>query len=116
MLSIKVCLLSQEKKRRILLQLLLCFTCSPGSVGVEYVATFNKTDGVNDNSLKTELAGALNVTNNGTFLADSDLQLSEETDPAKAIEALQFSGKVIYDVQSDKLKRKNQYMIAVQNL
>ena len=71
-------------------------TCSPGSVGVDYVATFNTTAGVNSNNLKNELANALNTTNNGTFLADSDLKLSEETDPTKVIEALEFTGNVLH--------------------
>jgi hypothetical protein len=46
-------------------------------VGVDYVATFNNTNGVNNQNLQQELISQLNITNNGTFLADSDLQLSE---------------------------------------
>ena len=72
------------------------YTCSPGSVGVEYVAQFNNTAGISDDNLRTELAGALSVSDNGTFLAGSDLKLSNETDPAKAVEALEFTGKFIY--------------------
>ena len=72
-------------------------------MGVDYVATFNNTAGVDDNNLKTGLAEVLNVTNNGTFLGESDLQLSEQNDPSLAIEALEFSGKVTivtYNVMS----------------
>ena len=61
-------------------------------MGVDYVATFNNTAGVSDDNLKTELASSLDVSNNGTFLGD--LKLSEETDPTKAIEVLDFSGEV----------------------
>ena len=69
------------------------------------MAQFNNTAGISDDNLRTELAGALSVSNNGTFLAGSDLKLSNETDPAKAIEALQFSGKLInFDMHSNKLK------------
>ena len=69
------------------------------------MAQFNNTAGISDNNLRTELAGALSVSDNGTFLAGSDLKLSNETDPSKAIEALQFSGKLIYfDMHSNKLK------------
>jgi hypothetical protein len=56
------------------------------------VATFNNTAGVSDDNLKTELASSLDVSNNGTFLGD--LKLSEETDPTKAIDVLDFSGEV----------------------
>ena len=57
------------------------------------MARFNNTVGASDGSLKTELAQALNVTNNGTFLPGSDLKLSDETDPSKAIEAFYIIGK-----------------------
>ncbi|CAB3981589.1 Uromodulin-like 1, partial [Paramuricea clavata] len=63
----------------------------PGSVGVDYVATFNNTNGVNNQNLQQELINTFNYTNNGTFLGGSDLQLSLETDPIKvAEEALTF--------------------------
>ena len=60
------------------------------------MAQFNKTAGISTDNLRTELAGVLSVSNNGTFLAGSNLKLSNETDSAKAIEALVFSGKLLY--------------------
>ena len=74
------------------LNVFLFLSCSPGSVGVDYVATFNNTNGVNNQNLQQELVSTLNYTNNGTFLGSSDLQLSEENDPIKVAEALTFQG------------------------
>ncbi|CAB4012177.1 fibulin-2 isoform X3, partial [Paramuricea clavata] len=62
----------------------------PGSVGVDYVATFNNTNGVNNQNLQQELIETFNYTNNGTFLGDSDLKLSEETNKTKVAEVLTF--------------------------
>ncbi|CAB3978176.1 Uromodulin-like 1, partial [Paramuricea clavata] len=62
----------------------------PGSVGVDYVAGFNNSNGVNNQNLQQELISTLNYTTNGTFLGDSDLKLSEETNRTKVAEALTF--------------------------
>ena len=67
----------------------------------------NNRVGINHDSLRSELAGALSVTNNGTFLAGSDLKLSNETDPSKAVEALNFTGKNL---------TINKYIITVRKL
>jgi hypothetical protein len=50
-------------------------------VGVDFIVTFNDTTGVNDINLQQEFLNALNITNNGTFLVDSHLQVTNETDP-----------------------------------
>jgi hypothetical protein len=50
-------------------------------VGVDFIVTFNDTTGVNDINLQQEFLNALNVTNNGTFLVDSNFQMTNETDP-----------------------------------
>ncbi|CAB4035853.1 Hypothetical predicted protein, partial [Paramuricea clavata] len=52
-----------------------------GSVGIDFIVTFNDTTGVHDINLQQEFLNALNVTNNGTFLVDSNLQVTNETDP-----------------------------------
>ncbi|CAB4010958.1 fibrillin-2-like isoform X48, partial [Paramuricea clavata] len=47
-----------------------------GSVGVDYVVTFNDTSGVNNEIIQEELVGALNTTNNDTF--PGGLQISSD--------------------------------------
>ena len=59
----------------------LFYSFSNGSVGVDFIVTFNDTTGVNDINLQQEFLNALNVTNNGTFLVDSNFQMTNETDP-----------------------------------
>jgi hypothetical protein len=59
----------------------LFYSFSNGSVGVDFIVTFNDTTGVNDINLQQEFLNALNITNNGTFLMDSHLQVTNETDP-----------------------------------
>ncbi|XP_028416436.1 fibrillin-2-like [Dendronephthya gigantea] len=51
----------------------------PGSVGFDYVATFNDSAGINSNNIKDELVNSMNFTQNGTFLG-AYLQISESAD------------------------------------
>lgn len=67
--------------------------CSEGSVGVDYVATFNDTTGVNNEMIQRELVGVLNATKNGTFIGDSDLKISDKTDLNEVANELTFQGK-----------------------
>ncbi|CAB4000659.1 Uromodulin-like 1 [Paramuricea clavata] len=61
-----------------------------GSVGVDYVATFNDTTGVNNEMIQEELVGVLNATKNGTFIGDSDLKISNKTDLNEVANELTF--------------------------
>ena len=66
---------------------------SQGSVGFDYVVTFNDTTGISHQIMQEELANVLNVTNNGAFLGDSDLQISTSTNRSQLENELIFEGK-----------------------
>ncbi|XP_028414303.1 fibrillin-2-like [Dendronephthya gigantea] len=51
----------------------------PGSAGLDYVATFNDSAGINSTNIKQQLVDSMNFTQNGTFLG-ADLQISESAD------------------------------------
>ncbi|XP_028411504.1 fibrillin-3-like isoform X2 [Dendronephthya gigantea] len=53
-----------------------------GSLAVDIVLTFNDVTGITYEDLQRELAATLIVTNSGTFLPGTNLQLSANTDPA----------------------------------
>ena len=65
---------------------------SPGSVGFDYVATFNDTNGINNKIIQKELASSINITKNGTFLGE-DLQISKETNLTKVANLFAVQGK-----------------------
>ena len=60
---------------------------------MDFIATLNRRDGINYDNLQQQLASALDIRNNGTFLAGSDLKLSEETDPSQVASVFKFEGR-----------------------
>ena len=69
---------------------------SNGSVGVDYVVTFNNATGVSTNLVQQEIVAVLNRTNNGTFLGDSNLKISNENDTAALENSISFQGKPMF--------------------
>ena len=60
-----------------------------GSVGADYVVTFNSSDGLSEEKLQREFLSTLYVKANGTFLGD-DFQISNNTDPNQVGNSLKF--------------------------
>ena len=66
---------------------------SPGSVNVDFVASFNDTTEVTNEMIQTEMVNAMNVSNNGTFLGD--LQVSESTNLTEVANEISVEGKCV---------------------
>lgn len=64
-------------------------------MGAEFVATFNDTTGMSNKMIQNELANAMNATNNGTFLGDSGLQISNSTNLTQVANEITIEGKSI---------------------
>ena len=63
---------------------------------MDFIATFNSTNGINYGNLQEQLNATLNVTTDGTFLAGSDLQLGNViTFEGRHVEQMQTGG--LYD-------------------
>ena len=65
------------------------FIFRPGSISVDFLVAFNRTDGVNSSNVQTVLARTLTLSSQGVFLGN--FQLS--TDPSQRLSALSFAGK-----------------------
>jgi bisphosphoglycerate-independent phosphoglycerate mutase (AlkP superfamily) len=61
-------------------------------VNVQYVATFNDVPEMSSQMIQTELAEAMNLTSNGTFLGNSDLQISDNTNLTQVANELTVQG------------------------
>jgi bisphosphoglycerate-independent phosphoglycerate mutase (AlkP superfamily) len=61
-------------------------------VNVQYVATFNDVPEMSSQMIQTELAEAMNLTSNGTFLGNSYLQSSDNTNLTQVANELTVQG------------------------
>ena len=59
---------------------------------MQYVATFNDVPEMSSQMIQTELAEAMNLTSNGTFLGNSDLQISDNTNLTQVANELTVQG------------------------
>ncbi|XP_028415959.1 fibrillin-1-like [Dendronephthya gigantea] len=71
-------LYTRTEKLRFIFQEIIILRLFPGSVGFDYLATFNDTKGINNENVREELASSFNVTGSGTFLG-KNLQISKST-------------------------------------
>ncbi|XP_028406421.1 fibrillin-3-like [Dendronephthya gigantea] len=71
-------LYTRTARLRFTFQSIIILRLFPGSVGFDYVATFNDSAGINNENIQEELVESMNVTQNGTFLG-ADFQISEST-------------------------------------
>ncbi|XP_028395666.1 fibrillin-1-like isoform X6 [Dendronephthya gigantea] len=84
-IAVEMCLtcIKMFRSANLTSQVASCFVANltNSSLGVAFVATFNDVTGITYEDLQRELAATLIVTNSGTFLPGTNLQLSANTDP-----------------------------------
>ena len=73
--------------------LIYVYFYSNGSVGVDYLATFNNITGITNEIIQNDLVMSLDIRSNGTFLGNSSLQVSNGTDVASIANDVQIQGK-----------------------